>query len=232
MDGSCHGSRRKLFHFLGPALVSLLSVLLISCQKQAAPQNKIPSLVIQTSGLETEPNKFEWQPIISRSSQIIAIGNNKLPLPLRLPEGLIPIGHQALLWHQTQKGKLSFFIYFLPQREAMLRNWISQFPNNFPLAKGSYLSSSLHMKTYSDSRNPKVWDSHQTVHFASGAVSFGFLPDQLLSKSEMTLVTGDDELSKLGKDLNAAYTLPSSPLKHQQAFISMHVGFFPKAISK
>ena len=172
MNGSCHGSRCKLVHFLGPAFVSLLSVLLISCQKQAARQNNLTSLVTHTLGLANDPNKFEWQPIVSRGAEIIAIGNNKLPLPLRLPKVLIPIGHQALVWHQPQKGKLLFFMYFPPQKKAMLRNWISQFPSDFPLANGSYLSSSLHMKTYTDSRNPQVWNSHQSVHFGSGSVSF------------------------------------------------------------
>ena len=237
MDGSCHGSRCKLFRFLGPAFVSLLSVFLISCQKPAARQNNITSsnitsLVPPTSGLENDPNKFEWQPIVSRGEEIIAIGNKKLPLPLRLPKVLVPIGHQALVWHQPQKGRLLFSLYFPPQKEAMLRNWISQFPSHLPLANGSYSSNSLHMKTYNDSRNPHVWNSRQSVHFGSGSVSFLFQPDHLMSKYERTQLSGDDELSKLETDLNSAYTLTSSPLKHQQTFIGMLVSFFPKAIGK
>jgi len=237
MNGFRQWYKYLFFISLIPVSFSLLSLAFAANPLQAFQQShcqfKILPVVAQTPKLGDDAYKFDWQPIITRGSSIIAIGNNKLPVPICLPTGLVPIGHQALLNHLPPNINFIFDIYFMPQSEPKIRDWISRFPNNFPVPEGAYQTNTLHLKTYSSSSRPQAWSSYQSVHISTGSVSFLFQRGHILSKAEFaTVATGDDELSRLGRGLNQAYTMSASPLKHQHDFIEMGVSFSPKVKAK
>ena len=237
MNGFRQWYKYLFFISLIPVSFSLLSLAFAANPLQAFQQShcqfKILPIVAQTPKLGDDAYKFDWQPIITRGSSIVAIGNNKLPVPICLPTGLVLIGHQALLNHFPPNINFIFDIYFMPQSETEIRDWISRFPKRFPVARGSYQINTLSMKTFDPSGHPEAWESHQSAHIASGSVHFLFQRGHILSKAEFaTVATGDDELSRLGRGLNQAYTMSASPLKHQHDFIEMGVSFSPKVKAK
>lgn len=237
MNGFRQWYKYLFFISLIPVSFSSLSLAFAANPLQAFQQShyhfKIQPVVAQTPKLGDDAYKFDWQPIITRGSSIIATGNNKLPVPICLPTGLVPIGHQALLNHLPPNINFIFHIYFIPQSEPMIRDWISRFPKRFPVARGSYQINTLSMKTFDPSGHPEAWESHQSAHIASGSVHFLFQRDHILSKAEFaTVATGDDELSRLGRGLNQAYKMSASPLKHQHDFIDMGVSSSPKVKAK
>ena len=220
MNGFRHWYKPLLLHFLTPVFFSLLGLFLpqtpLQAFQQANRQVKMLPIVTQTPKLGDNAYKFDWQPIIYRGSSIIAIGRNQLPVPIRLPAGLVPIGHQALLNHCPPYVNFIFDIYFMPKNEPKLRSWISRFPDNFPVAKGSYQANTLHMKTNNSVSYPSGWESHQSAHIVSGSVGFLFQRDHIKSKAEMAmLATGNDNLSRFGERLkpsifNACFSTKAS----------------------
>lgn len=152
------------------------------------------------------------------------MGNRKLPVPIRFPSYLTPVGNEVLLEHYSEPTKFGFDIYFTPDKEALVRKWISQFPKSFLLAEASYDRHSLRIHTHSARGS---WASAVSVRGQFGTAYFSFGQENLREEwwAIVKYSADNDDFQQNARKLVQALTLPSSPLKNHPRVVSIHVFF-------
>jgi len=175
--------------------------------------------IVQTPKENSPPSKYKWVPIsYGKHGSIIAVDHYRLPVPLQLPSYLIPIGQAALLDTDGGKTKGRFSIYFNQKDDQKIRKWTSAFPDKFILVPGSYVRSSLKLR----SRNfAHTWEESGSAKGGFGAVNFLFIPWDRMPKH-------GEAFDEDGESMIRSMTSINSPIRHQTKFIEMAIAFFPK----
>jgi len=190
----------------------------------ASHKQFVAPIVARKPNSSIYPDYYSWVKVKYQGQSIITVGNRKLPVPIRLPSYLTPVGNEALMEYYSEPTKFGFNVYFTPDKEAQVRKWISQFPNSFLLSESSYDRHPLRIHTYSAHG---TWASGLSVSGKFGAAHFTFGQEDLREEwwAIVKYSADNDDFQQNARKLVQALTLPNSPLSSHPRVVRMHVVF-------
>ncbi len=184
--------------------------------------DKRPTAIAPNPAQETDilfyPKGYTWVRLGCVNHEIVSVGERKLPIPVHIPEEIVPLGHQALLSAYVRNTKLGFSLYFSSASEVDIRKWTNKFPSNPPFPQGYYQAGSLQI------HNRVIGSTWRASVSVKGPFDYAniLLIPITYSPTEAES-SGDTPFGKDIRNYTRAWASAGSPIKHQYKFIEMSV---------
>jgi hypothetical protein len=179
------------------------------------------------AAVESSPTFHDtWSLFHTIGGLVVSSGNVHLPVPVKFPPGIWPVGGQALNILRYQPGVKAIIVsfYFPTQEEQSVRDWISRLQTNPPYEDSLKRFVVLRPHPFAihiiHRSMPLVWRFDYEVRGDGYDVDYSWLA---MDNIEPDLGIKGDVM--YGVDFGKLFRGPSSPTRHEDRLISLKVYF-------